>query len=410
MELIEGAKRYQKVSYPLRYGIYSELTTRDYVFHFNLNLEIIRMWGRGQNWPHRLEWLKRTITDTWVYYSTGGYTGVFETIGEHYLPNFPYPTNNQLGGTPFAEGSVKKAIEHWYPYVNALQNDLTAHPEGISSFSGYKPILPPAVLKNKGRQLRKILTGHISVLPPDTRHVDYNVIPLIVADGCRHKCGFCKVKNQKGYRPRSRKNIEEQLRNLHVFFDNDLINQNALFLGEHDALGIAPEDLLWAIDQSVERLALNESYMQGTFIFLFGSVYSFLNCPDQLFDNLQDRPVTTYINIGLESASQATLDQLQKPLKVHEVLAAFDKARFINQNYPDIEISLNFVFDESLPKEHFVSLEQLTSERVEKVSDKGSIYLSPLRFDEPSRSRLFYFYQLKRRSRLPLFLYTIQKL
>ena len=96
-----GSSSYQKLSFPIHCGVYSEIETKSHVFHFNLNHEIIRAKGKGRGWPHPHEWLKRTPGNDWVYYSTGGYTGVFEATGEYYLPNFQYPTNNLLGGDPF---------------------------------------------------------------------------------------------------------------------------------------------------------------------------------------------------------------------------------------------------------------------------------------------------------------------
>ena len=53
----------------------------DAVLHFDLNHQPIRLIGKQKSWPHPQEWLKRTIGDDWLYYSTGGYTGVFETTG-----------------------------------------------------------------------------------------------------------------------------------------------------------------------------------------------------------------------------------------------------------------------------------------------------------------------------------------
>ena len=59
---------------------------------------------------------------------------------------------------------------------------------------------------------------------------------------------------------------------------------------------------------------------------------------------------------------------------------------------------------------HYRSMMELIRDQVETTRDKGCIYLSPLRFDDPSRARLFDFYKIKRLSRLPLYMYTIQRL
>ena len=41
------------------------------------------------------------------------------------------------------------------------------------------------VLYERSQKLSAITGGPVSVLPPDTRHVDYEIIPLIIADGLR---------------------------------------------------------------------------------------------------------------------------------------------------------------------------------------------------------------------------------
>jgi radical SAM superfamily enzyme YgiQ (UPF0313 family) len=84
--------------------------------------------------------------------------------------------------------------------------------------------------------LNKIIGGRVSVLPPDTRHVDYDIIPLTIADGCLYHCRFCCVKTEQKFQVRSKENIHEQLRALKNHFGDDLVNYHALFLGNHDAL------------------------------------------------------------------------------------------------------------------------------------------------------------------------------
>ena len=53
---------------------------------------------------------------------------------------------------------------------------------------------------------------------------------------------------------------------------------------------------------------------------------------------------------------------------------------------------------------------ELVRDQLRFTLAKGSVYLSPLRFGRPSREVLFDFYNLKTRSRLPMFLYIIQRL
>jgi len=122
-----GAQRYQKTSYPSHCGIYHSVATSRAVMHFNLNHEIIRLIGKGREWPHPQEWLKRTITNDWIYYSTGGYTGVYETTGEFYLPNLPYLTNNHLGGKPLHLQAVADLVDSWRDIISAIGSDNARH-------------------------------------------------------------------------------------------------------------------------------------------------------------------------------------------------------------------------------------------------------------------------------------------
>ncbi|MBW2310040.1 MAG: hypothetical protein JRF35_03065 [Deltaproteobacteria bacterium] len=53
----EGSREYAKVSYPIRYGCFSEIKSPEYVIQYNLNGEIKFIQGRTQSWPHPAEWL-----------------------------------------------------------------------------------------------------------------------------------------------------------------------------------------------------------------------------------------------------------------------------------------------------------------------------------------------------------------
>ena len=405
-----GSNHFLKASYPVRTGIYTEVRTDSSILHFNLNQEIIRAQGTGGDWPHPQEWLQRTAGNDWTYYSTGGYTGVFETTGEYYLPNLPYVTNNALGGSPLHNRAVAALVDSWLPSLLALQVDSGRLPTDASAFLAAAIRNGPAHLARRARELFAIIGGRPSVLPPDTRHVDYRVIPLTVCRGCLYKCSFCRVKNDTAVTPLSRAEIDGQLDRLAAYFGDELANYNSVFLGEHDALLTDPELLCSTVEQAHLRLRLTDSWIAGSNVFLFGSVGSLLRAPRDLFAELEALPGRIFINIGLESADQATLDQLGKPLTPAAVRQAFTALLEINESFPSIEITANFVIDDKLGKNHYNSLAALIGDGVGRTRDKGTIYLSPLRFDNPSRARLFTFYELKRRSRLPLFLYTIQRL
>ena len=382
----KGSPCYTKMSFPVHCGVFSELETNSFVFHFNLNGEIIRAKAKGGTWAHPHEWLKRTRGNDWVYYSTGGYSGVFEATGEYYLPNFDYPTNNLLGGHPFTLGEINCVKQSWHEKLIQLTENLQQCTNQVNSFLEEAIVNTPSVLATKADELRAIIGGRISVLPPDARHVDYNLVPLTISQGCLYKCRFCKVKNTVPFTEKTRAEISDQIIQLKKLYARDLANYNAFFLGEHDALQASPELICFAIEEAYREFDFAHSNIKDNKTFLFGSVTSLLNAPEHLFQDLNVLPGTTYINIGLESADQETLTHIGKPITVRQVHDAFARMQEINDRYSEIE------------KSH-------------RRRDNGlPVYFSPLTFGQPSRARLFEFNRLKIQSRLPTFLYIIQRL
>lgn len=403
----QGNTEYAKVSYPVKYGLFSRLETRDYIFEFNLNHEIRHAKSKKTTWLDPSEWLKRTYGNDWVYYSTGGYSGVFEALGEYYLPNLTYLTNSLLGGKPFKEEAIKEIIKDWHQILSQLPDTDLPKP-----FAGWLQAVreqTPERLQQKAQDLFDISGSRVTVMPPDARHVDYNIIPLTICDGCLYKCRFCKVKNKKEFSIRSGQDIARQIGRLKRLYDKDICNFNALFIGEHDALNAPGELILKTAQDACEAFEFQASYMKGNFLFMFGSVDSFLNAGNTFFESLNCLPFQTFINIGLESCDQGTLDFLGKPLTPEKVTLAFEKVQAINDTFSHIEITCNFIMDESLPDSHYTALMTLLRESVTRTKPKGSIYLSPLKFGSPSRQVLYDFYKLKALSRFPTFLYLIQR-
>lgn len=405
-----GLDRYTKTSYPPSYGLFSEIETAGAVLRFNLNQEIVYLRGKGREWPHPQEWLKRTMGNDWIYYSTGGYTGVFEAVGEYYLPNTPYPSNSLLGGRPFLLPAVAGLIESWPALLREAADRATGAPANIRAFLAGALANDPDVLRQKAETFLGIVGGRTTVLPPDARHVDYDAIPITIAEGCLYKCRFCRVKTNRPYREKSRAEIELQIEGLREVYSKNLANFNSIFLGEHDALCASPALIVWTIEKVCAAFGLAAAAMKGSNVFLFGSVDSLLQAPEELFADLARLPCSVYLNIGLESADQESLDLLGKPLTAGKVAEAFARSREINDRYAGIEVSVNFIMDEHLPENHYPAFLKLVREGLQRVHAKGSVYLSPLRIDKPSRSLVMEFHRLKILSRLPTFLYIIQRL
>ena len=407
----EGATRFTKVSYPIRYGIFSEIKTPDYLFQFNLNGEIKYIRGLTRNWPHPAEWLKRTDADDWVFYSVGGYNGIFYLLGEYYLPCLPYPSNSVWEYNPFADSYIQKALRAWsHLRMNLRIMRNNGIPSKIKDFLSLISGHDADALRMKSERLHRIIGGRVSVLPPDTRHVDYEVIPLMIADGCLYHCDFCCIKSRQSFHPRSKDNVMQQIRNLQTFYGPNLGNYNAVFLGNHDTLAAGYDHICMAATEAYAAFGFEKSHVKNPTLFLFGSVDSLLNAGNNLFEALNRIPFYTYVNIGFESVDKATLLRINKPLAIHKIEKAFQMMLEVNRSYPNIEITANFLLGDRLPPDHYRSLVELVRNRLDRFYGKGAIYLSPLNTSRNNREIVRTFVEIKNLSRLPTYLYLIQRL
>jgi hypothetical protein len=119
--------------------------------------------------------------------------------------------------------------------------------------------------------------------------------------------------------------------------------------------------------------------------------------------------------VGLESGDPSTLAALRKPISAEKVRQAFSRMLDINKRYEKIEVTANFVFGKELPVGHLPSLFELTQGRLDPLSIKGVIYLSPLigvktKEGGSKREILRSFKEVKAQSPLPTYLYLIQRL
>ena len=117
----KGSSEYFKVSYPIRYGSFSEIKTREFIFQFNLNGEIKYIQGIGKNWPHPAEWLKRTVANDWLYYSADSYSGVYDFFGEYYLPCPSYNSNSVTNRNPFNAKEIESAFESFKVLLDEIE-------------------------------------------------------------------------------------------------------------------------------------------------------------------------------------------------------------------------------------------------------------------------------------------------
>ena len=324
----QGANRFTKTSYPVRYGRFAELETSEYLFEYNLNGEIKTIRGLNPNWPHPAEWLKRTDANDWVFYSVGRYHRLFSFLGEYYLPCLSYPSNSLWEYNPFRDIQIRNAFTAWAQMQTNLRgliaNGIPAH---VKAFAGLISQHDENTLKTNSEKLHRIIDSKVSALPPDARHVDYEVIPLIIADGCLYHCDFCSLKSRRSFHRRSEADVHRQIEQLKTFYGANLDNYNALFLGNHDALAAGRELICMAANDAYSTLGFQKSHMKSPTLYLFGSADSLLNAPDRLFEALDRIPLYTYINIGLESADAATLAYISKPLALNKIIDALSKYR-----------------------------------------------------------------------------------
>ena len=270
-------------------------------------------------------------------------------------------------------------------------------------------------LRQRSENLHRLIGGPVTVLPPDARHVDYEVIPIIVADGCLYHCGFCRVKSGQDFTPRTSENIVDQIRNLKTHYGRDIHNYNSVFLGQHDALSAGRESLESTALRAYEIFDFRHSYLEGARLFLFGSVDSLIHSDQALFESLDRLPFYTYINVGLESADRGTLTALKKPVAVEKVHEAFARMLEINRRYEKIEVTANFVYGDDLPPDHLPSFVELVRNKTSLSCGKGTLYLSPIVQEERGkrgnpRELLRKFHKVKAQSPIPVFLYLIQRL
>jgi radical SAM superfamily enzyme YgiQ (UPF0313 family) len=404
-----------KASFPLRYGKCSVIKTPEYEFLFNLNGEIKFIRGLNlKSWPHLAEQLKRTDGNDWIYYSVGdesGEKGIISWLGEYYLPSLPYPSNSAWEFSCFSNPHVMNALAAWSQLYGNLYG---ARKDGLSAkvrdFIDLVLNNDENVLHERAVKLHSIIGGRITVLPPDTRHVDYEIVPLMIADGCLYHCKFCCVKSAQQYQARSKTDILDQIGQLKIFYGRNIENYNALFLGNHDALAAGEELLCLAASEAIEAFGFGEPRPKAPRLFLFGSVDSLLDSGNELFEKLNQLPFYTYINVGLESVDAPTLAYIHKPLDPAKVRAAFQKLLEINASYANIEITANFLLGEQLSPDHYQSLAALLRDASVPSHGKGAVYLSPLMDSPKKRELLPKFLEIKKQSRLPAYIYLIQRL
>jgi hypothetical protein len=145
-------------------------------------------------------------------------------------------------------------------------------------------------------------------------------------------------------------------------------------------------------------------------LYLFGSADSLLKNGNELISAIDGFPYYTHINIGFESFDATTLARFGKPLNIPQLADAFQLMLSINREYANIEISANFLLGEDLPPKHDQALIELLQSVPPRSDRKGAVYLSPLMGTRNKKALLEKFERVRDTSRLPVFVYLIQRL
>lgn len=406
-----GRDDWGKFSFPVWYGIPVKMNWREYRYDFNLRGGLKRVSGGSRVWPDPQDVLKRTDGNDLIYYGTHGYESSYDLIKNYYVPFNGMYDSDLFAENPLEGRPVRQALEGFDKLtVEAGRLAAQAASDRPRAFLQRVAVRNRERLAEEARTLHRMIGANLPVLPPDTIDVDYEVIPLILTEGCAYNCRFCLFKTAGGFRVRSPRNIAAQIRSLKDFYGVDLINYNSLMFGQNDALAAGEELLAVAAEMAYEILDLSASYHRGRpNLFMFGSVDSFLDADHSLLDRLEGLPYRTSINVGLESFDQETLDRLGKPLRAERVREAFRKMQDVNRCRPNIAVSCNFVLGGDLPSRHLEAIKAVLAAET-TARDRGAVYLSPLIGTSRRREILKEFREIKMESPLPVFIYLAQRL
>lgn len=405
----QGMPRYDKLSYPARFGRYHELIWEDCTYHLALDGFPKFLQGRA-GWPHPQEWLKLSRAGDWAYYSAMGYRDLFGLTGEYYYPHLNYVSNPIYSNNPLQSAVVQELLAD-HDGRCALVNSLAANKDFpadqrqvLKAFSTWTTNR----INGLAAELHRIIKARVPVLPPDCRHVDYDVLPLMISEGCLANCGFCRIKTSTGFRLRDRGELSAQLEGLQNCYGPEIANLAGLFLGQHDALGSGIQPVLSAVEPAMGLLRPSP-YVGPFSVFLFSSASSLMAVSDQDLQRLNDLPGKVYMNVGLESFDQQTLDNIAKPVSAEENRKTFKRICQLNRRLSRLNISINIIAGNLAGPKHLPATEAILAE-LSGFDPFTTMYLSPLMDNFNRAAFLADLRNLKSIGKLEVFPYLIQRL
>lgn len=401
-----------KLSYPVRCGRYHELQTPDALYHLGLDGFPKYAQGRRAGWPHPQEWLKSTRGGDWLYYSSQGYGDLFDLTGEYYYPFVSYASNPLFSGNPFHSPAVAGLLQGHdqccrQAAARAEAGGFTGEAgEVLRRFSHWTG----EARARHGRDWLRLLHARIPVLPPDCRHVDYDVLPVILSQGCLANCGFCRIKTGGEFSVRPLPEVTKQLAGLQGLLGPELANYRGIFFGQHDVLACGIDHIDTALSVVLQWLPADHGLVREPEVFFFASTASLLTVDETELRRLERNDCRVHINIGLESFDQATLDALQKPVRSEENIAAFRRMLAINRRCGHLTLSANLISGRLAGPGHIDRAIEVIKAEV-RVFEPGSVlYLSPLTGEYDIKEVRSDLRRIQALRRLPVYPYLIQRL
>ncbi len=407
----QGLRQYEKLSYPARFGVFHRIKGHGIEVHLNLRCQPLFFQATTPDWPHPHDWIHQTPSGRLLYIASGSYLDAFSLYGQHFIPVPERCTNSVFPHDPFSDSTVRRTIDrldHWFLELSDALGHAE-HPKAkwfrnrLSNAMTHAPI--------RASRFHSAIRGTVPVLPPDARHAEYNVIPLLISDGCLANCGFCTIKSAAQFRERDTKEIEAQAEAIVRLLGPDLPNFNSVFLGQNDALACRTEIIAHAVRVARSEFHIENSYIKSPMLFMFASTRSLLDADETVFEIMEDSGFICHVNTGFESFHQPTLDRLKKPASSSEVLDAFRRATWIGSRYRNVRVTGNFVIGPSLGEEHSGQLIDTVRKIHMEYGNKApsalpQIYLSPLA-GENGRESLRLSREIQHALPVPSFLYLL---
>ena len=365
-----GIENCGSFSFPVRFGTYHQVESRDFVLHFTPSWRLIFAQSKERWWQDPNDWIKIGLSGMPIYYSGLLYGDMASLLDQHYIP-IPKTLSLELfRENPFSDLRVSDFLKKLGRLDELLGNDSKFFEikRGLKRWKRFYCL-----------ELSNILGARVTILPPDSFICDYQVFPVIVATGCTKNCGFCEVKDGTEFAPRSNKEIKNQVLQLKGVLNTELDQFKGIFLGTLDAFR-APEDkIFYSIDLGKRLLPHIKNF------FLFGSPEALLEKDMTFFRALNRLKVNIYINIGLESMDEKTLCLIKKPFLKNRLKEIWDYCTRINKDFDRMEVSFNILINRNFPRSHLETLLHFLEN--ERSFPKGPIFLSPFR--EPIDRKFF---------------------